>query len=326
MELKADFWARAQNQPPSSDERARIGSGGSPVKDAFAGFHPVVNLTYFVAAIGFGMFFMHPVSLAVSLVCAAGYAVYLHGRKAVRVGLAFLLPIALLTAVLNPLFNHAGVTILAYLPNGNPLTLEAVLYGIAAAVMLTAVIAWFACWNAVMTSDKFVYLFGRAAPALSLVLSMSLRFIPRFRAQLKVIAAAQKGIGHDPAGGGLAQKIRGGARILSALVTWALENAIETADSMKARGYGLPGRTAFSIFRFERRDALALAYLAGCACIVIVGTATGAYHFRYFPSVRGQWAGAGTLAVFAAHFALCALPLALNLKEELLWKRIESRI
>ena len=33
--------------------------------------------------------------------------------------------------------------------------------------------------------------------------------------------------------------------ILSIMVTWCLENAIETADSMKSRGCGLPGRSAF---------------------------------------------------------------------------------
>ena len=31
---------------------------------------------------------------------------------------------------------------------------------------------------------------------------------------------------------------------LSIVVTWSMENAIETADSMKARGYGTKKRTA----------------------------------------------------------------------------------
>ena len=53
--------------------------------------------------------------------------------------------------------------------------------------------------------------------------------------------------------------------------TWSLENAIETADSMKSRGYGLPGRTAFSIFRFDRRDKLALPVLLGCVFYILLG-------------------------------------------------------
>lgn len=43
-------------------------------------------------------------------------------------------------AALNALFNHAGVTMLFYLPNGNPVTREALCYGAAAAAMFAAVI------------------------------------------------------------------------------------------------------------------------------------------------------------------------------------------
>lgn len=35
------------------------------------------------------------------------------------------------TAAVNPAFSHEGRTILRYLPSGNPLTLESILYGIA---------------------------------------------------------------------------------------------------------------------------------------------------------------------------------------------------
>ena len=38
----------------------------------------------------------------------------------------------------------------------------------------------------------------------------------------------------------------------------ALQTAADTADSMKSRGYGLPGRTCFAAFRFRGRDAAAL--------------------------------------------------------------------
>ena len=110
-----------------------------------------------------------------------------------------------------------------------------------------------------MTSDKFVYLFGRVIPALSLVLSMTLRFVPKFKAQIQVVSEAQRCVGRDVSNGSVLQRLRNGITILSIMVTWALENAIETADSMKSRGYGLPGRTAFSIYRFDSRDKAALA-------------------------------------------------------------------
>jgi len=295
-------------------------------KDEFSSYHPFVNFLYFALVIGFAVFLMHPVFLGVSLICATTYSLYLNGRKAYRMGLMFLLPLLLITAILNPLFNHQGATILAYLPNGNPITLESIVYGIAAATMLITVIAWFSCFNAVITSDKFTYLFGRIIPALSLVLSMALRFVPRFREQLKIISNAQKCIGKDVSSGNIIQKARHGIKILSILITWALENAIETADSMKGRGYGLPGRTAFSIFRFTKRDGFAMIYIALCAIIIFTGIATGAYHFRYFPTIRGEWSGIESAVVFIAYFALGAFPMTINLKEDFAWKRIESKI
>ena len=288
--------------------------------DTFAGYHPAINLLYFVAVIGFAMFFTHPVCLSMSLLCAFTYSVYLNGKRAVRFNLIYMLPMLLFAALLNPLFNHQGATILTYLPDGNPLTLESILYGISASVMLIAVISWFSCFNVIMSSDKFVYLFGRVIPALSLILAMALRFVPRFRAQIKVISNAQKCVGRDVSSGNILRKMKHGIKILSIMVTWALENAIETADSMKGRSYGLPGRTAFSIFRFDKRDGHALLYILICSAVVLAGNFTGAYHFRYFPTIKGEWTGA-TLIVFAAYFALCTFPVIVNIKEDVVFHR-----
>ena len=299
--------------------------GGSEYRDTFAGFHPVINLLYFVAVIGFAMFFTHPVCLAMSLLCAFTYSIYINGRKALRFTLLYMIPVLIITALLNPVFNHQGSTILSYLPNGNPLTLESILYGISAAVMLITVISWFSCFNEVMTSDKFVYLFGRIIPAMSLILAMALRFVPRFLAQLKVISNAQKCVGRDVSNGGLLRRMKHGVRIISIMVTWALENAIESADSMKMRGYGLPGRSAFHMFRFDRRDAFALLYILACSAAVITGALTGAYHFRYYPTVKGEWTGFMTIFVFTAYFALGVFPLIMNIKEDIAWKSIVSK-
>ena len=147
--------------------------------DANSRYHPLVNFLFFALVLAYSMVLMHPVCLAVSLTGALVYAGELGGRRALAGHLKFALPVLLLAAIVNPAFNHAGVTILTY-----PLTLESILYGLAAGAMLCAVVRWFVCFNAVITADKFVYLFGRVIPALSLVLSMTLRFVPLFRRQL----------------------------------------------------------------------------------------------------------------------------------------------
>ena len=211
------------------------------MSDPFSRYHPLVNFLFFALVLVFSMVLMHPVCLLISLVGAVLYTEQLDGRKGLLRSLRIALPVMLLAAVVNPAFSHAGVTILTYLPTGNPLTLESIFYGMAAGTMLGAVLLWFTCYNKVMTSDKFVYLFGRVIPALSLVLSMALRFIPRFRHQMEVIRQAQFCVGRDVSTGSAWQRAKKAVTIFSILVTWALENAIETADrlkqALKEKGY-----------------------------------------------------------------------------------------
>ena len=292
--------------------------------DSFSGYHPVINFWYFAAVIVCAMFFMHPAALLISLVSGAAYSIYLNGRRAVKFCL-LLLPMMLLVALINPLFNHAGKTILFYL-NDNPVTAESVAYGAAAAVMFASVILWFSCYNAVMTSDKFLYLFGRVIPALSLVLSMALRFVPKFKAQLRVIANAQRCVGRDLHAGNVFRRARNGIKILSILVTWALENAIETSDSMRARGYGLPGRTSYSNYRFDRRDRGMLILLILLSAGVICGAALGETTAVYFPAVTLHAFSPVSALLYACYAALCLLPLILDLWEDVTWRRLQSRI
>ena len=296
------------------------------MKDRFSHYHPLVNFLYFTLVIGFSMALNHPLSQGISLICAIVYAVQMEGKKAVLFCLKWCIPMVLLTAFVNPAFSHEGVTVLAYLPTGNPLTLESILYGISSGVMIATVMLWFLNFNRVITSDKFIYLFGRIIPALSLVLSMTLRFIPKFKTQLQLVTDAQKSIGRDISEGSLWQRTKIAMTVLSIMVTWALENAIETADSMKSRGYGLKGRTAFSIYRFEERDKLALLYLGFCGLYLLAGSMLSAFGFRYFPSIRYIGLNAVTLSFQFVHLILCLMPVVLNGAEERKWKAIHSKM
>lgn len=292
----------------------------------FKTYHPIVNFLYFLFVIGFSMFFMHPLCLAVSWACALSYSVMLRGKSALRGNLLYMLPLMAITALINPAFNHEGSTILAYLPSGNPLTLESVLYGLCAAAMLVSVLCWFSCYNEILTSDKLLWLFGRIAPALSLLFSMTLRFIPEFAARFRETAHAQKCLGCDAASGNVIKRAKSALKLLSAVTTRSLENAIETADSMKARGYGLPGRTAFSVFILDKRDKRALAVILFLGGYVLAGAIGGSTHFRFFPKVQGAAPSLFNLSVFTAYLFLCMLPIIIEIREVKKWKALSSKI
>lgn len=291
------------------------------MRSGFARLHPLVDLTFFVLVLAFAMFLSHPAVQLAGLVCAALFALRCTGRGFGR-RMAMLLPLMLLAAVVNPLVSHQGVTVLFRFPSGNACTLESVLYGISAAVRLGTAVLWFMGWNAVMTSDKFVYLFGRILPSLSLTLSMGLRFVPRLLRRTREVAQAQKLA--QPAQRGWLAGIRRAGRVVSIVVTWALENALDTADSMKSRGYGLPKRTAFSLFRFTLRDGICLGILAALGGAVLAGSLTGGLKWWYYPAPGGA-AGAQAAVWTAAFVLLAAFPLIFDAKEAIQWRASRSR-
>ncbi len=290
--------------------------------DAFADCHPTVNIVFFAFVIAFSMFLMHPICLGISLFSSCLYSVRLQGGKAVRLILFTLLPLSLFTAMLNPLFSHRGVTVLAYFPSGNPLTLESIYYGMAAAAMLACIVCWFSAFNIVMTSDKLVFLFGRLVPSLSLVLSMTLRFVPRFIAKAKEVTAVRKCLGMTEKS--IIAKIKNGAHIVSIMITWALENAVDTADSMKSRGYGVKRRTAFEIYSFSTRDKWLMAWLSFLGVFILAGVQRGAASWNYFPYISGGELDLYAISVFTAYLALCTTPAVFDCLEDRRWKSLSS--
>jgi len=120
--------------------------------------------------------------------------------------------------------------------------------------------------------------------------------------------------------------MRNAAAVLSILLTWSMEDAVETADSMRARGYGLPGRTAFSLYRLDGRDRGMLLWLALCGAYVIAGWIAGGLAFRYYPSVRFGDLGAFAVSFRLAYLALGLTPVILNGREARRWRRLTSAI
>ena len=292
-------------------------------RDAFSGAHPAVNLCFFAAAIGLTMFLLHPVFLTVSVLCSFGYLWYLRGGRGVLRQVGYLLPVLLFTAALNPLFNHQGATVLFYLSGGEPVTLEALCFGVASAALMGASILWFNCCNVVFTTDKIIYLFGRAIPSLSLLISMTLRFIPRFKDHLQATIRIQSAM--EPPKNTLAT-LKQAMTAFSATVSWAMEQSIVTADSMKSRGYGASGRSAYAIYRFERRDAVTLAVLAGLCAGTILPHVAGCVQWSFYPSMTGSPLNAGQVVSYLSFAGICMMPLIIDWKEDCKWSSLRSKI
>ena len=301
--------------------RLREGLGET---STFAGYHPAVNFIFFVFAIGITMFSMDPVFLAVTLLASWAWSILLSGKKAIKFNLLMTVPILIITSVINTLFNHNGATILFWL-FGNRITLEAFVFGLAGAVMLSAVIVWFTSFNVVMTSDKFIYLFGKAAPVLALTLSMIFRFIPLLKSRYKEISMGQRCMGRHTETR-FFSRVRQTVKEVSILISWSLEASIETSDSMEARGYGLKGRTSFHLFKFTARDGRLLAFMAAMGLVAAAGCFLGASGMDYYPTIVFHEFTLLKAVSLVCYSLLLVTPFAIDILGEKKWRALKSEI
>ncbi len=291
---------------------------------AFERYHPVILFFYFIAVIFITMFTAHPILLGISFITSLTFCGMLTGIKKLLSSLAYSIPMLLIIAVTNPLFSHNGETILFFL-NDNPVTLEAILYGLDIAVMIISVFYWFKCYHAVMTSDKFIYLFGRVIPKLSLLLSMVLNFVPKFKRHFREIDEAQKALGIYTSKSYI-DKLRSKIRVLSILISWSLENSVETADSMRARGYGLKGRTSYSVFHWTSRDTVMAACVFGLSAAVCFLMSAGYSDYWFYPSFKVFDWSAPSVVLYVVLFAVMIISAATEIKENITWRYLRSKI
>ena len=283
----------------------------------FGTLHPAVSMCYFVCVIGLTLACPHVVTVLLSLLGGAMFNLALRGGKAFGKTMRFVLPMFLIVCIGNPLVNHRGVTML-FLLFDQWITLEAIVYGVVTACSLAAIILWFGCYQEVMTSDKFLYLFGKIAPATALLITSALRFIPQMQqnaAQIKESRAMLQD--NSPR---LFQKLAHAVQNLSALLGMSMENAVETADSMKARGFGARRRTTFHLFRFDARDARTLAVMLTLFGICVVARCYGHGYMEYYPRITALTMGASSMTMFILFAALMLLPSILEAKEAVVWR------
>lgn len=287
-------------------------------QDAFSQYHPVTNFLFFLGAIGFAVVVQHPAYIALSVVCAGTYYLLLTGRKGFQRILG-MIPVFLVIAAVNPLLGSYGETVLFTL-FGSPYSWEALCYGMAVAGIFVAMLLWFGCYSAVLTSDKFVCLFGSLIPSISLLLVMVLRMLPNLLRKAKQLSTARKCIGKGAGENSKAkEKLADGMNLISALTDWALEGSIVTADSMRARGYGTARRTNFRIYRFRTGDAMLLALQAMLILGVLVAGGMEASFSPTLDFATPTWG-------LAAYGCYLLIPPVLHLKEAMVWHISVSRI
>ena len=259
---------------------------GKERKMAYERIHPAVLVAYFLSVMIPAVFTLHPM---MPLMALAGVVLLLlltepappRMRTIIWMSLLFLAVV-----ITNPLFNHRGRTELFFL-NGHAITLEAVLFGLRNAACVIAVLLWCHCMNRFVTGEKWLAILGRHLPKTALLVSSAMRLVPLLRKRGEEMRKSQQALGLYGDGDAMRQ-LSGGAKVFSMLVTWSLDHAVSVSASMKARGYGLRGRTTYSVYRFRREDAILLTLLIAADALVLTALAGKALAFDFYPVLNGS--------------------------------------
>lgn len=285
--------------------------------------NPISIFIYFAFAVIMTVFCPNPIVSLISLAGAVSLRLF-YGISKSKGSFVFIIITALLCCLINPVFSHNGSTILLFVDN-NPVTLEALLYGAEMGIMLAASIIWCISFTEVMTSDKVVYTVGSFSPKAALVLTLSLRFVPLFIRKAKEINDSQKvmGLYKDET---IPQRVKGTARVLSAMLTYIIENTIITANSMASRGFGSGKRSRYALFKFTAFDLIFLMISIIFGAVCIISAAMGKFSFEFYPRIEMAKSDVLSYIGYICFAFYCALPILSEGGERLRWHFLKSKI
>ena len=283
----------------------------------FSTFHPVILFLYVLLAPISIMLGMHPVFTAVNLsVALAVYGFYFGARRCGKMAMG-LLGVVLFVGTLNFCFNTRGMHVL-FQVGRHPFTLESLLFGITSGCVLAAVILWFQCFNKILSNEKFLYLFSRRLPAIALLLSMILKLFPDTKYRMQSIRYADRESikVKKPS---FSQKISKGLVYISTLLEWSMEDSIEMADSMKARGYGEAKRSSYQQYRWSLSDSVLALFLLIGGGISIAAVIVYGRQMRWYPLLQVGGRLEIMVAICILYGTFLGLPIWLEMKGR--WRR-----
>lgn len=255
-----------------------------PRSTAFDACHAAVPAMLFAGVAALSMLAVHPVLVTFSLSGALAFSLVARGAAATVRGLAWQLPLLVLVCLLNPFFSASGSTLLLKV-GPRSVYLESLAYGATMGGLLVATVLWFEDAAAVLTQDRLLALAGRRARSVPLVASMAAQLVPQMLGRARSVrAAARACTAAGPRPPARDELLRTSTMLLS----WSLEDSLERADAMRARGWesGSP-RTRYRPERFRARDAVAAAGIAALLALGAAGAWAACSSWEFYPRMSG---------------------------------------
>lgn len=266
------------------------------MENGFRGYHPYVAFCYYICTGVLFMVYNHPLFLIVGLLMLVLVNLSHDKGQALKKWTLPLILMGTIFTLMNPLLVSRGSHILFYLGN-RQITLEAFIFGFSMALTVVAIIILFVSFNLILNGSKFLFIFAKVLPRSAFLIMLSIRFVPLLKVRFDEISAVQRMRGMTMTAGTVRERARNGMNMIQTLLTWSLEEAIQTADSMTARGYGGPSKSSYTLYKMTMRDWLWLSSLLILFILSILGSLLGYGQIVIYPEL-------GTLAFYTLDWIL----------------------
>jgi len=272
-----------------------------------------------------GMLVFQPVYLLLSLVGGLLFTVVTAGPADFARKLVWMIPMLVLVCLANPFFSASGSTELLRM-GWMVVYVESLAYGACMGVLLVSTFLWFEAFALVLTPDRMLSTAGKALPTVSLVVSMAMGLVPQLLRRVHGMRRTLKACTCDDADARGTSHMRGkldeAARLSTMLVSWSLEDSLERADVMRARGWREDvKRTSYRTYRLRDADKIALAALTLLVAASGLLGWVALQQWRFYPTMPRLvvWWG------YVPYLLLVLLPTAAVVIDRVRWARAEQR-
>jgi energy-coupling factor transport system permease protein len=188
-----------------------------------------------------------------------------------------------LAVILNALLSHTGAHTIVVLPSqlpgiGGQITTEAVIYGVDVALGLAAAVLAMAPLSRVLYPHDLIDAFPRVLQRTAALTGAAVNLVPAVARSALAISEAQR------MRGGRATRLREWHAVAAPIVVSALDDSLQLAEAMEARGFGSGARTRYATVRVDRWSRLVTAGAIAAAVLTVVARASGSLQDWYpFP-------------------------------------------
>lgn len=217
----------------------------------------------------------NPVYRALVLLIAVNMLVALGRRDAqsrplfLAVGVA-----AILAAVLNAVLSHTGAHVLFTVPDqlpgiGGSVTVESVLYGLDVGLGIAAAVLAVAPLSQVLYAHDLIDAFPSALQRTAALVGAAINLVPAVARNAVGISEAQRMRGSSGA------RLRDWHAIAAPVVLSALDDSLQLAEAMDARGFGSGPRTRYATARVGLSGAVVIVCAVAAAVMVVAARVSG---------------------------------------------------